>query len=159
MAPARSWGASARARLFPVVVLGGAVVALGGIVRHGHRASSTDAIPPPNALRRALLAARRHGPPSDPAPSLLLLAAPGCEPCERARHDLRYLVRPEDLGVRSAVLLTTDESGASGGLAAAVTPTYFLTDDRDRLLAVARGYHPPVSLRRWMRETLGRDPP
>ena len=132
-----------------LVALAGAVFA---VVRHGERVRTVAAAPPEAAALRSALVVARGGAAPDGLPALLLVTAPGCGACERARHDLRFLVRPEDLGVRPLVL---PASAAGAGLRVVAAPTYFLVDGDDRLLAVTGGYRPPLALRDWMRQELG----
>ncbi len=127
------------------------VAAIVGVVRHGERVRTIASTPPEAAAVKAAVTSARSGGRPDGLPTLLLVATPGCDPCERARHDLRFLVRPEDLGVRAHVLLSAESDPELG---VTVTPTYLLVDGEDRLLAVAGGYRPPLALRDWMREEL-----
>ena len=146
--------------LLAVVALAGASVTLAGLVRHAKRATAAgEILPPLDSVRAALVLVRANDPPSDPAPTLLLVASPGCPACEQARAELRHLVRPEDLGVRSVVLVTTDAEDVVEALGLLATPAYFLVDEADRLLAVAHGYRAPLALQRWMTEVLGGEPP
>ncbi|MGH2569577.1 MAG: TlpA family protein disulfide reductase, partial [bacterium] len=105
------------------------------------------------------LAAARQGESPSGVPTLLLVTTPGCDPCERARHDLRFLVRPEDLGAHAHVLSTADATAGTEALGVLVTPAYVLVDEEDRFVAMTRGYRGPVELRAWLREALGVDPP
>jgi hypothetical protein len=148
---------AAKRRWISAIVTVGFVVVIAGSVRHGQRVRAAAGARPDAAAVSAALAAARRGEPPSGSPTLLLVTTPGCEPCERARHDLRFLVRPEDLGVRAHVSSSADPAAGTGALGVLVTPAYILVDEEDRLVAITRGYRGPAELRAWLREALGID--
>jgi hypothetical protein len=149
---------AAMRRVSSAIVTAGFVLLIAGSVRHGERVRAAAGARPDAAAVGAALAAARRGQPPGGVPTVILVTTPGCDPCERAQHDLRFLARPEDLGIRAHVLSSAEFAAAAERLGVLVTPAYVLVDEEDRLVAIARGYHAPAELRSWLRESLGIDP-
>jgi hypothetical protein len=127
-----------------------AALLLGTSLRTADRASVAPIESLEAALERAAPAAS-----VEPAPTLLLLVDLECASCARAQDDLRYEVLPEALGVRTCIVLHSDEEElANRGL----LPAYYLFDENRTYLGGLRGYRPPEPLRAWMRERLGLSP-